>query len=126
MTLLRRLACLLFILLPALAPVAQAQGNFYLRNGDRLVFYGDSITDQRLYTTDVEAYVVTRFPRMNVTFIHSGVGGDRVTGGGAGPIDVRIDRDILAYKPTVLTIMLGMNDASYRPFDQSVFATYSN
>ena len=50
--------------------------------------------------------------------MHSGVGGDRVTGGGAGPIDVRLPRDVVAYKPTVMTIMLGMNDGSYRAFDQ--------
>ncbi len=98
---------------------------FALKNGDRVVFYGDSITEQRLYTTFVETYVVTRFPKMDVTFVHSGWGGDRVGGGGGGPIDVRLKRDVLTFKPTVVTIMLGMNDASYRPFDQKIFDTYS-
>jgi lysophospholipase L1-like esterase len=105
--------------------VVWAQGDFYLKDGDRVVFYGDSITDQRLYTTYTETYVVTRFPALHVTFVHSGVGGDRVTGGGAGPIDVRLPRDVFAYKPTVITIMLGMNDGSYRAFDAKVFNTYS-
>src|SRR5512146_2824116 len=91
--------------------------NFYLKPGDRVVFYGDSITDQRLYTTFTETFVVTRFPRMPVAFVHSGWGGDRVTGGGGGPIDVRLKRDVLAYQPTVMTIMLGMNDGRYRAFD---------
>ncbi len=104
---------------------AAAQNGFYLKDGDRVVFYGDSITDQRLYTTFVETYVVTRFPQMKVTFVHSGVGGDRVSGGGAGPIDVRLPRDVVAYKPTVMTIMLGMNDGSYRAFDQKIFDTYA-
>lgn len=108
------------------AGVAHAQSNFYLKQGDRVVFYGDSITDQRLYTTFTETYVLTRFPKMNVTFVHSGWGGDRVTGGGGGPIDLRLTRDVFAYKPTVMTVMLGMNDASYRPFDPNIFATYSN
>jgi len=98
---------------------------FYIRNNDRVVFYGDSITEQRLYTTFVETYVVTRFPKMPVNFVHSGWGGDRVTGGGGGPIDLRLKRDVFAYKPTVMSIMLGMNDASYRPFDEAVFNTYS-
>ena len=105
--------------------VAWTQGNFYLKDGDRVVFYGDSITDQRLYTTYAETYVVTRFPQLHVTFVHSGVGGDRVAGGGAGPIDVRLPRDVFAYKPTVITIMLGMNDGSYRAFDPKIFNTYS-
>lgn len=102
-----------------------AQGKFSLQDGDRVVFYGDSITDQRLYTTFVETYVVTRFPRMKVWFVHSGVGGDRVTGGWAGPIDLRLRRDVVAYRPTVMTIMLGMNDASYRAWDDGIFKTYS-
>src|SRR6266480_4212590 len=106
-------------------PVPAAPGNFYLRDGDRVVFYGDSITDQRLYTTFVETYVVTRFPRLKVSFVHSGWGGDRVTGGGGGPIDVRLSRDVIAYKPTVVTIMLGMNDGSYRAFDETIFETYA-
>ena len=55
-----------------------------LKDGDRVVFYGDSITDQRLYTTFAETFAVTRFPKVNVTFVHSGWGGDRVTGGGGG------------------------------------------
>src|SRR5881394_2461493 len=98
---------------------------FALKDGDRVVFYGDSITDQRFYMTFVETYVVTRFPEMNVTFVHSGWGGDRVTGGGGGPIDLRLRRDVFAYKPTVMTIMLGMNDGSYRTFDEKIFDTYS-
>jgi len=107
-----------------LASAALMQAEFALKEGDRLVFYGDSITDQRLYTTFVETYVVTRFPRLKVWFVHSGVGGDRVTGGWAGPIDVRLQRDVIAYKPTVMTIMLGMNDASYRGWDDAIFKTY--
>jgi len=99
---------------------------FQLHNGDRVVFYGDSITDQRLYTTFTETFVVTRFPEMQVAFVHSGWGGDRVTGGGGGGIDQRLSRDVFAYHPTVLTIMLGMNDGSYRPFDAGIYAQYTN
>jgi lysophospholipase L1-like esterase len=122
MKLSRRIA--FFVL--AAAALALAQGNFHLKNGDRVVFYGDSITDQRLYTTLTETYVLTRFPKLDITFVHSGWGGDRVTGGGGGPIDLRLKRDVFAYKPNVVTIMLGMNDGSYRSFDQGVFDTYAN
>ncbi len=100
--------------------------SFYLHSGDTVVFYGDSITDQRLYTMVTELFIVTRYPKLNVRFVHSGWGGDRVSGGGGGPIEVRLQRDVLAYQPTVMTIMLGMNDGKYtnhKPEDDEVFYT---
>lgn len=113
------------LLLTLVQAASLADGPFYLHDGDRVVFYGDSITDQRLYTVFTEDYVVTRFPKMNVKFVHSGWGGDRVTGGGGGPVDLRLQRDVFPYNPTVMTIMLGMNDASYRPYDPSIFNTFA-
>ena len=107
------------------ARAAQAQ-KFYLHDGDTVVFYGDSITQQRLYTVFTETYVLTRFPRMRVDFVHSGFNGDRVTGGFGGPIDLRLDRDVFAHAPTVITIMLGMNDAEYRPYDPAIFNIFAN
>lgn len=124
----RSILFLTIALLLAQSPSTNAadRGEFYLKDGDRVVFYGDSITEQRLYTTFAETFVVTRFPDLKVNFVHSGWGGDRVTGGGGGNIDKRLKRDVLAYNPTVVTIMLGMNDASYRAFDEAVFNTYTN
>jgi len=116
---------LAWALVSGLASPVWADGPFAIKDGDRIVFYGDSITDQRLYTTFVETYIVTRFPSLNVSFVHSGWGGDRVTGGGGGPIDRRLARDVFAYKPTVVTVMLGMNDASYQPFKQPIFDVYA-
>jgi len=113
-----------FLLLVSLAGL-HAQSDFYLHDGDRVVFYGDSITNQRRYTVFTESYVVTRFPKMRVTFVHSGWGGDRVSGGSGGPIDTRLERDVFAYKPTVMTIMLGMNDGRYRAFDPAIFQDFS-
>lgn len=114
-----------FLGAPPVRAQATSTSSFALKNGDRVVFYGDSITDARMYTLLAEEYIVTRFPRMNVQFVHSGWGGDRVTGGGGGPIDLRLDRDVTAYKPTVVTIMLGMNDGSYRAYDENIFRTFS-
>jgi predicted GH43/DUF377 family glycosyl hydrolase/lysophospholipase L1-like esterase len=100
--------------LVAVATAPTAGAGFYLHGGDTVVFYGDSITEQNLYNQYVELYTATRFPRMRVHFYDAGVGGDRVSGGGGGPIDQRLPRDVYAEKPTVVTVMLGMNDGSYR------------
>lgn len=90
------------------------------------MIYGDSITEQRLYSTFIEEYVLTRFPTWKIEWTQSGVGGDKVSGGWAGPIDLRIQRDILPYKPTVVTIMLGMNDGYYRPPNAAIQKTYED
>jgi len=102
-----------------------AAKNFYLHDGERVLFYGDSITEQRYYPVAVETYVRTRFPNLKVKFVDSAVGGARVTGNWAVTSeDQSLERDVFPFKPNVVTIMLGMNDASYRPFDPSIFDTY--
>jgi len=46
-------------------------------DGDTVVFLGDSITHQCLYTQYVEDYFYTRFPGKRIHFHNAGVGGDR-------------------------------------------------
>ena len=113
-------------LLGAPAAPAAVPSPFALHDGDRVVFYGDSITQAGGYGDLVEAYVVTRFPGWQVSFENAGVGGDTVRGGWAGPVDVRLERDVIARKPTVVTIMLGMNDGGYKPFDPTTLAAFAD
>jgi lysophospholipase L1-like esterase len=110
---------------PILAQANPAQA-FSLHDGDRVTFYGDSITAQREYTRDVEDYVLTRFPQWNVDFHNAGVGGDKVSGGSAGPVDLRLQRDVFDARPTVVTIMLGMNDGYYRTSEPGIASTYQD
>jgi lysophospholipase L1-like esterase len=113
-----------------LADSASAQESFFLKDGDRVLFYGDSITEvqfydnvaePRVYTTYLETYAITRFPNWRMTFVNSAWSGDTVYGGAGGPIDVRLSRDVVPYKPTVMTIMLGTNDAGGVAFDPKFF-----
>ncbi|MGC8625668.1 MAG: SGNH/GDSL hydrolase family protein [Phycisphaerae bacterium] len=122
---LRWLLLMGFLVLAAAPALHAANRQFYLKNGDRVLFYGDSITEQRFYSTEVELFVRTRFPNLHVRFVNSAFGGDRVTGGGAGTINVRLKRDVFPFKPNIVTIMLGMNDAWYVPFKQRIFNTYT-
>ncbi len=96
-------------------PLWAGSQQFFLKSGDTVVFYGDSITAQDLYTQCIELYAVTRFPDMRVHFFGAGVGGDRVSGGGGGDADLRLSRDVYSHHPSVITIMLGMNDGGYHP-----------
>lgn len=111
------------LLLAFVAKGAQS-APFALHNGDRVVFYGDSITDNAPYTSLIEMFVSTRYPGMDVSFMNAGVGGDRVSGGWMGAIDDRMSRDLFSRRPTVITCMLGMNDGGYVPFRQDIFDYY--
>ncbi|HSI13101.1 MAG TPA: SGNH/GDSL hydrolase family protein [Chthoniobacter sp.] len=90
-----------------------------LKDGDTVVFLGDSITHQCLYTQYIEDYFYTRYPKLHIHFHNSGVGGDR-----AKDALTRFDEDVAKYKPNYVTILLGMNDGSYRDYDKAIFDTY--
>ncbi len=118
-----RRTCLLVMLL---LPSAFAQDELprplpamELADGDCVVFLGDSITHQRLYTQYVEDFFYTRYPKMRVRFHNAGVGGAR-----AWDALARFDRDVAAYKPKYVTVLLGMNDGQYQPFKDEIFDTY--
>ena len=98
---------------------------FALHDGDRVLFYGDSITAQRFYTRFVEDFVLTRYPGLHVTFVNAGVPGDTVYGGYTGDQATRLKRDVFPQPPTVITVMLGMNDGYYVPFEQKYFNIFT-
>jgi lysophospholipase L1-like esterase len=99
-------------LLAAGAATAYGQ-QFALKDGDTVVFYGDSITAQRFYTRDVEDFVLTRYPNLHVHFVNAGVPGDSVNGGYAGTMAERVQRDVAPFHPAMITLMLGMNDGGW-------------
>lgn len=115
------------ILASALTVSPQTAGHpaFALRDGDRVVFYGDSITAQRLYTRFAEDIVVSRYPNLRIGFFNAGVSGDTVEGGHSGDMDTRVKRDVLPFHPTVVTIMLGMNDGRYTTEFENNFKAYA-
>ena len=113
----RQLRWFFVLSLVLLALVAQAVP--LLKAGDRVVIYGDSITEQRLYSRFLQQYITCRYPEMKISFYNAGWSGD--TAGGALK---RLDRDVLSLHPTVVTLFFGMNDGGYRKLDQTVLDTY--
>ena len=118
--------CALGALLTLGAVTAQADaprtGAFPFHDGDHVVFLGDSITEQRLYTTYIETYLLTRFPAWNLQFRNAGWGGDTSYLRQRGlPADQALQRDVLDLHPTVVTIDFSMNDAGYGAFKQDLY-----
>jgi len=93
--------------------------DFFFKDGDKVVMMGDSITEQYLYSSYVEAWTLTRFPAWNITFVNVGISGDRSTGGNS-----RFKRDVLPNAPTAMTVDFGMNDGGYKAFDEAGYKTY--
>jgi len=91
---------------------------FFLQDGDQLLFWGNSITDHSIYARLVENYVLAHYPDWSVEFVNLGWGGDQSRNVG------RLRRDIALSKPSKVTIMLGMNDAGYKPFDPALLKIY--
>ena len=85
-----------------------ALADFALRDGDTVVFLGDSITAARTYGKIVENYTLLRFPDRKVRFHNAGWGGDTAAGGLK-----RLERDVFAQKATVLIVAYGVNDIGW-------------
>jgi lysophospholipase L1-like esterase len=105
------------IIVAAAVPLSAA--DFFFNDGDRVVMIGDSITEQYLYSSYVEAWTLTRFPAWNTTFVNVGINGDEAPGGIR-----RFKRDVLSQRATALTVGFGMNDGGYRAFDEARFKRY--
>jgi len=111
----------------ALAPTFPASAHaqqFALHDGDTVVFYGDSITAQRLYTRFVEEFALTRYPSLHFRFVNAGVPGDTAYGGYAGAVPQRVERDVAPFHPAMITVMLGMNDGGYVPEFEKIDAVF--
>jgi lysophospholipase L1-like esterase len=98
-------------------PVIAAE-TFPIRDGDKVVFWGDSITDNAFYTRTIEKYVRGRYPSMKVDFVNLGWGGDNTS------TVRRMERDLLPVNPTLVFIDLGMNDGGYKPYEDRTGDAY--
>jgi len=96
-----------------------------LQPNDHVLFYGDSITDcgQREKINDGLGYgyaamaggiLMARCPQLNLRCSNKGVSGYRVY-----DIEKKLPEFVLALKPTVVSILIGIND-TWRRYDSGV------
>ena len=119
-----------------LGSVARAWGQAppsFLRQNAVILFEGDSITDGGRWREGSDfnhimgqdyAYVIaaelgSEYPERNARFINKGVGSSQVTG-----MAERWETDVLASKPDVLSILIGVNDALMTGDKVESVATY--
>ena len=105
---LSRICCLIVLVTSLIATSCVRAEDFALRDGDTVVFLGDSLTAARTYGKFIENYTLLRYPNRKVRFINAGFGGDTAEGGLK-----RLERDVFAHKATVLTVAFGTNDIGW-------------
>jgi lysophospholipase L1-like esterase len=98
-----------FLLLCAFVLPVTAQTVQPFKQGDRVVFTGNSITDGGHYHSYIWLYYITHFPNRRITVYNAGIGGDV-----SRQMQERLDGDVFAHKPTVMTLTFGMNDTGYQ------------
>lgn len=111
-----KLAALVFFLafLPA-AALAAPNAAPTLPENARLAVAGDSITERKLYTKFMEAYIVACSGRTDVSVFQFGWSGQT-----AGGFADRAANDLAAFQPSTVTLCFGMNDGGYQPFNESI------
>ena len=83
-----------------------------LQNGDYVAIIGDSITEQKLYSLNIESYLLMCQPKTGLSATQFGWGGETAEG-----FSKRMANDCLRFKPAVATTCFGMNDGRYSPMD---------
>lgn len=108
---------LLSVLLLAGSTALQAEN--LLPANARVAIIGDSITEQKLYSRYMEAYLLACTGRPDIHVFQFGWSGER-----AGGFAARLKNDLSVFNPNVATTCYGMNDGSYTAYTAAIGAEY--
>jgi lysophospholipase L1-like esterase len=92
---------------------------FELRDSDRVVFFGDTLVEDQLFSRYVETFVRVRYPALQTCFINSGVSGQ-----GAADGLRRLERDLGSLRPTIVVVCFGLHDPDLQPLDPTRLAAF--
>lgn len=90
-----------------------------LKKGQRVAIVGDSITEQKLYSRFIELYLTACLSDLDLHCIQLGWGGETAPG-----FLSRMNNDLMPWKPDVVTTCYGMNDGSYRAYEEGIGKRY--
>lgn len=91
--------------------------------GEQIVAIGDSITQAGGYLRDIDVVFATQYPDLKIPkVINTGISGQK-----AEDLVGRFGRDVVARKPALVTIDIGINDVWHRlgqPHNDEVLRRY--
>ncbi len=115
----------------AFVPTTRAAEPFLLKDGQRVVFLGDSNTYAGKFIAYLDAYLCTRFPDKRFELINLGLPSETVSGLSEPDhpyprpnVHDRLDRALELTKPDIVVACYGMNDGIYYPFSDERFKKY--
>lgn len=116
-------ACVLFVFSFSVAALAQERVSpiAAIATGARVAIIGDSITEQKLYSKFMEAYLLACSGVEDIRVFQFGWSGEQASGFAA-----RMENDLTVFKPTVATLCYGMNDGGYQPYREEIGKRYEN
>lgn len=97
----------------------------------RIVFLGDSITDEGTFIAYMDAYFLQHLPEHDITLINLGVSSETISGLSEPDhpfprpcLHDRIDNALLESRPDWVVLCYGMNDGIYYPFSEDRLLAY--
>lgn len=103
-----RVACAVLFSL-TIIHTARADELVPLKKGERIVFLGDSITQQGAgkngYVSKIKDELNAKHKDLEIEIIGAGISGNKVPN-----LQSRVDKDVVAKKPTIVFIYIGIND----------------
>jgi len=108
-----------------------AKAEIPFQDGDRVLFLGDSITQDGRYVALVEAYLWAAYPQVHLDIVNAGLSSETVSGM-TEPIhpyprpnvNERLGRAIELVKPDWVIACYGMNDGIYHPVEPRIIDAY--
>ncbi len=91
-------------------PALSADGDpVALKKGEKIIFLGDSITQggggPKGYVTLIKNALTEKYKDLGIEIVNAGISGNKVP-----DLQRRLDKDVLAKKPTLVVIYIGIND----------------
>lgn len=122
---LRRFFCSSLLLLSAVALKVGAQDTARPASavvpGSKVAVVGDSITEQKMYSKFIEAYLLACSGVPDIHVFQFGWGGEQ-----AGGFAARLENDLTVFNPSIVTLCYGMNDGGYQPYREDIGKNYEN
>ncbi len=97
------------IMVAVLAVSAFADDSTPLKKGEKIIFLGDSITaggtSKAGYITVIKGILAEKHKDLEIEVVNAGISGHKVPN-----LQARLEKDVLAKKPSLVVIYIGIND----------------